>query len=107
MQSNLKEIIEEIKQTLEKKYSSFTGLYLFGSRKTNVNNENSDVDIALIFDREITPKFKTEIIDLIYDFDLKYELFFDCKIFSKEELSAPSTPFRSVIKEKGVFYGLR
>lgn len=106
MQSNLKEIIDEIKQDLESKYPSFKGIYLFGSRKTNVDNETSDVDIAIMFDREITREFKAEIIDVIYDFDLKYDLFFDCKVFSKEELSAPSTPFRSVIKEKGVYYGL-
>ena len=51
-------------------------------------------------------KFEREILDLIYDFDLKYDLIFDAKIFSSEEVSNPKTPFRSVIKEKGIYYGV-
>ena len=102
----IEKIIDEISELLEKQYSDFRGIYLFGSRISSDSNETSDVDIAIVFNKEINRNFKTEILDLIYDFDLKYDLFLDAKVLSSQEISNPTTPFRSVIKEKGIYYGI-
>lgn len=106
MRKKIEDIIQEISDLLEKKYSSFQGIYLFGSRSYQNSSENSDVDIAVVFNRDIDRNFKNEIIDLIYDFDLEYDLIFDVKILSKNEISNPTTPFRSLIKENGIYYGV-
>lgn len=106
MEKKIENIINEISELLSGKYHHFKGIYLFGSRLAEDSNEYSDVDIAIVFEGEINRKFKTEILDLIYDYDLKYDLFFDAKILSFEEILNPTTPFRSVIKEKGIYYGV-
>lgn len=107
MEKKIENIIKEISRLMENKYPYFQGIYLFGSRLDDKASKNSDVDLAIVFDKKIDRTFKSEILDLIYEFDLKYNLFFDAKIFSKEEISNPITPFRTVIKEKGIFYGVR
>lgn len=106
MQNKALNIINEIKKVLEETYSDFKGIYFFGSQSKNINPNESDYDLALIFSRKIDRKFKNEIIDLIYGFDLKYEVVLDVKIFSESEIKNPITPFRRKIKNEGFFYGV-
>lgn len=107
MENKILNIIGELKILLSENYTDFIGIYLFGSQSKKITPAESDYDLAIIFEREINRKFKNEIIDLIYSFDLKYEIVLDVKIFSAKEISEPVTPFRRSIKETGLFYGLR
>jgi predicted nucleotidyltransferase len=105
-QSLIPKIIKEISDNLKNKYSDFRGMYLFGSRAKGTYNADSDLDLLLIFDKEIDWRFKQEIYDFIYDYDLKYDTIIDTKIYSHSDIINPITPFRDIIKKEGIFYGI-
>jgi predicted nucleotidyltransferase len=98
-------LINEIKNELVKKYNDFSGIYLFGSRVKGTHSNDSDLDIAITFSRSIDKKFKDEIRDLIYEYDLKYDLVIDTHIYNLQDILFPKTPFRYNVKNEGIFYG--
>lgn len=85
---NNSELLNEIKEKLQ---SVFPGIVekviLFGSNAKGNASEDSDYDILIIVKKNYKWELKNELIDLIYDFDLKYDLLTDIKIISKEELN--------------------
>jgi len=80
-------LLNEIK---EKLLSEFPGIIekviLFGSQVKGNATENSDHDILIVVNIDYDWKFKNKIYDIIYDFDLKYDILTDIKIISEEEL---------------------
>lgn len=100
----IEDIIKEINIILTKKYKDFRGSYFFGSRKKGSHNIDSDYDIVFVFDRKIDWVFKKEIIKIIYDIELKYDIFIDAKIYNTTEISEPTTPFRHSVLTEGIFY---
>ena len=99
-------IIREISKELKSKYDDFRGIYLFGSQARNDGHKDSDIDIAIIFDREIKSSFRDEIGSIIYNYDLKYDIFFDDMIYNQKDIFSPKTPIRENIKNEGIFYGI-
>lgn len=104
LRSKSVDIINEVRETLKRNYTSFKGVYFFGSRVNDDYNEFSDYDLALIFEEEITWQFKDEIRNLIYDVMLNFDVVIDSHIFSKEQITNPTTPFRKNIKSEGLYY---
>jgi len=82
------ELLNEIKEKLR---SEFPGIIekviLFGSQVKGKATEDSDHDILVIVKNNYDWKFKNKILDLIYDFDLKYDILTDIKIISSKELN--------------------
>ncbi|MEW5842737.1 MAG: nucleotidyltransferase domain-containing protein [Bacteroidota bacterium] len=82
------ELLNEIK---EKLLLNFPGIIekvvLFGSQAKGNALDDSDYDILVIVGKNYDWQLKNKLIDLIYDFDLKYNIFTDVKIISKEELN--------------------
>ena len=105
--TDIENIINEIKEELKQKYSDFRGLYLFGSRARGDFNENSDYNIALIFDREIDWRFKNEIRDIIINYEIKFVIIIDSHIYNVNTLNNPVTQFRCNIIDEGRFYEAR
>ena len=97
-------VIDKLISELKMKYSDFTGIYLFGSRVRNDFKVNSDYDIAILFNRLVNQNFKDEIIDIIYNYILEFDIFIDAHIYSSQDIYHPITPFRQNIKNEGVFY---
>jgi predicted nucleotidyltransferase len=98
------QIISEISRELKSKYDDFRGIYLFGSYSRNEQHKDSDIDIAILFDREIDREFKDEIIGTIYEFEVKNDLIIDSFMFNFTDILNPITPLRLNIKNEGVFY---
>jgi len=99
-------IINDLKTLLKNKYSEFEGVYFFGSRAKGNATAKSDYDLALIFSREIDRSFRDEVIELVYELDLKYDVILDVKVFSANDILYPITPFRYNIKNEGIYYGV-
>lgn len=104
--SKIKILIDEIKNVIQNNYNGFSGIYLFGSRYNNSWNDDSDVDVLLAFDRDLTWQEKSEIKSDIYDIELKYDYLIDAKIYPKSEIDDPITPFREQVKNNSVFYAV-
>jgi len=60
---------------------------LFGSRAAHNSSEISDYDILIVLNSKYNWKLKSEIIDLCYDIDLKYDIIIDPHIISVLELN--------------------
>ena len=105
-QDKSENIINSIKELLKSKYPSFKGLYFFGSRNKDKYGKHSDYDIALVFNKEITWKFKVEVRGQIYDTMLQADIVIDTHIYSIKEMAEPITPFRNAIKSEGTYYGV-
>jgi predicted nucleotidyltransferase len=106
MNKKFDQLVNEVSKVLKEKYSDFKGIYLYGSRSRGDFNKESDYDVIYVFDREIDWHFEYEVKDIIYDYELKYELFLDNKIYSYKDIQQPSTPFRINVKRDGIFYGI-
>lgn len=99
-------LIEELKNVIVRTYSGFLGIYFFGSRNNNTWTEDSDVDIMLAFDRELSWEEKRKLKSDIYDVELKYDYLIDAKIYKQSDIDTPITPFREQVKNTAVFYAV-
>ncbi len=106
MQKKILNSINEMKGLLQTNYKDFKGIYFYGSQAREDTNIYSDYDLAFIFERKVDRKFRDEIIDLLYGFDLKYDIVVNVKVFSESESDNPTTPFQDNMKNDGIFYGV-
>ena len=106
MNKKFKKLINELREILKNKYPDFKGIYFYGSRARGDFSEDSDYDLIFNFDREIHWNFEYEVKDIIYDYELKYELFLDSRKYSSKDIQEPATPFRINVKSEGIFYGI-
>ena len=82
------ELLKEIKERLQLEFPGIIEkVILFGSQAKGKANEDSDYDILVIINKKYDWKIKNKIVDLIYDFDLKYDILTDIKTISSEELN--------------------
>ena len=98
-------IIEELSSELKSKYPDFRGIYLFGSRARGDFNEESDYDLAIIFDNQINWKFEDEISSMIWLKMIKYEIIIDSFVYNLNDILNPITPVRENINKEGVYFG--
>lgn len=101
---SVEDIIRELNSVLSDKYSDFKGIYFFGSRRKNNFKTDSDYDMVFSFDREIDWKLRKEIIKVVYDIELKYDIFIDAKVYNIKDILEPVTPFRQAVLNEGIFY---
>ena len=104
MDKKTQQIIDEMKCELKDRYPDFRGIYLFGSRIRGKHSQDSDYDLVLIFDRKIDWKFDREISRIIYNYDLKYDIFIDNYLYNMSDIINPITPLRENVKNEGVFF---
>ena len=102
--NNLK-LLNEIKGKLQ---SEFPGIIerviLFGSQAKGKATEDSDHDILVIVNKDYDWRFEEKIYEVIYEFDLKYEIFVDVKLISLNELKTIKgyQPFILEALEQGI-----
>jgi predicted nucleotidyltransferase len=82
-----KKLLAEIK---EKLHSEFKGIIekviLYGSQVKGKATDDSDYDILIIVNEDYDWRLKNQILDSLYDLDLKYDILIDAKIISLDEL---------------------
>ncbi|TAL67112.1 MAG: nucleotidyltransferase domain-containing protein [Bacteroidetes bacterium] len=98
-------IIEELIGELKSKYSDFRGIYLFGLHARGEANEDSDIDLAIIFDREIDWRFKDAVRDIIIEKEIEYSVIIDSHIFNSNDIIKPKELIIDEINTKGILYG--
>ncbi|OGU10289.1 MAG: hypothetical protein A2X61_15180 [Ignavibacteria bacterium GWB2_35_12] len=98
-------IISEICDELKSIYPDFRGIYLFGSHARGEANDDSDIDLAILFDREIDWRFKDSVRDVIIEKEIKYSLIIDSHFYNTQDFIEPATPLRENIKLQGIFHG--
>lgn len=106
MDKNTLVIIEDVTRALKNSGVALTGLYLFGSRSIKIHEPESDYDIAVVLKTSTTPSVKDMIRSIIYDVMLKHDIVIDSHIYSENEITEPSTPFREMIRNEGIYYAV-
>jgi len=104
MDTKTKIIIEEVRKSLNESKFSLKGIYLFGSRSKNLQEKDSDYDIAVILKTSVNQAAKDKVRSIIYDVMLKYDVVIDSHIYSAQDIDNPVTPFREVIRNEGIYY---
>ena len=80
-------LLTEIKQSLLQEFPGIIDrVILFGSQAKGTATENSDHDILVVVNTDYDRKLKDKVLDLLYDFDLKYDILIDVKVISQAEL---------------------
>jgi len=83
-------ILNELKTILNNHFPNIVEkIILFGSRNNSNFQEYSDYDILIILNINYDWNLESEIIDLCYEIDLKYDIVTDIKIISSKELTEP------------------
>jgi len=59
---------------------------LFGSQATGTAIKNSDFDILIILKNNYDWKYRKQIIEIIYEIELEYDVLFDVHLISLYEL---------------------
>lgn len=97
-------IILELNKELKKRYKYFIGITFFGSRYRGDFNEESDFDIVILFSKHPGWRNERNIMGIILEKELKYNIVIDAKIYDENEIKKQNTPFRVVICEEGQRY---
>lgn len=88
MDRNTKNIIlKDLKQNLSAKFD-LNLLVLFGSQASGKENENSDFDILVVLNKMQSANDTSEIMDICYAIDLKYNILLDAHILTKADLNS-------------------
>ena len=99
-------IIGQLRDELKSIYPDFRGIYFFGSRARGDYNEDSDVDLVLVFDRLIDNPLKKKLNKYLYNIELANDLTIDSKIYNHNDILNPFTPFRENVYREGLFYAV-
>lgn len=107
MKAEKNKILKKFKAQLTQNFGGdINEVILFGSQASGEKvHEYSDYDILIILNREYDRVYKEKILDVVYEFELKYEIFIDFKIISLYELNHSirgKQPFFQEAIEKGV-----
>ncbi len=97
-------IIRELKDHLNHHLNNaVVEVILFGSRARGTANKESDYDVVIVINTPDDRKVRKQINDLCYDLELKYNIFLDNQVISKDELEyglrGKHPVFRLAIKE--------
>jgi predicted nucleotidyltransferase len=81
-------ILQQFKTKLIKRFGEeVNDVVLFGSQASGDSHDYSDYDILIILNKDYDRAYKEKLLDLIYNFELEYEVFIDFKIISVHELT--------------------
>ena len=80
-------LLRRLKRLLQDHFhKTIKEVILFGSRAAGTAREDSDYDVLIVLNGEYDWKLRDEIIDLVYDLELEYEVLFDKYLISTDEL---------------------
>jgi len=101
-QQALNELIDKLKKQFKNQLHE---VKIFGSKVRGDFDEASDIDVFIVFDRDVDWKFKDQIYALIFDIDLKYDVLISARIYSVQKLAEKrlqALPFIKNVREQGV-----
>lgn len=98
-------IIHELNSELKKKYDDFVGITFFGSRFRGDFSEESDFDIVIMFSKKPGWQMERDVLGIILEKELKYDIVIDAKVYHEAEIKKQNTPFRDVVCKEGAYYG--
>jgi|ERR1035437_974930 predicted nucleotidyltransferase len=102
---DIKKVLTEFKGELNSKFSGIEGVYLYGSVARNQHTSESDIDILIITDEDLTGINEEKILDMAYVIGLKYNCVFGvivCSVRGWDRLKSVGSPFYAEVKKEAV-----
>jgi len=107
MNAEKNKILKQFKSQLIQNFGNdIQDVILFGSQVTGKVHEDSDYDILIILKSDDDRYYRNNILDIVYDFELKYDIFIDFKIITTQELENSirgKQPFFQDAIENGIY----
>ena len=100
---NEKKALKELQENLQNNYS-LVDFKLYGSKSKGTDQPESDLDVMIILE-DLSPEIESEIDDLIFEINLKYDCLITSLYFSRSELehgALSESPIYKKIKQEGV-----
>ena len=100
-----KRLLREVKAVVQR-FAPSAQVILYGSVARGDREPESDYDILILTDTELSEADHEEMDDVLYDLELEYNIFVSTIIMTKREWAKPSEPlspyFRSEINRDAV-----
>ncbi len=100
MESQIQQIVSELKASISKKYQ-LQELRLFGSSARGDRTRESDIDIFVCL-AQVNRKIEEDIFDMAYDLELKYGYTIDVFVFDTsihEGVNSALPVYQNIIKD--------
>ena len=98
---NEREALNILKARLEEKYN-LLDFRIYGSKAKGTDVEGSDIDVMVVLE-DLSPLIESQIDDLIFELNLKYDCFITALFFSRKELEigalSESPIYKKVLQE--------
>lgn len=105
LKENEKKALQEFKKKILERFPD-AEIILYGSKaRGDHHDEESDMDVLVLLNKEATTSLEEEIFDLAYDIELKYEVVFGILVHSKNFWSsdlANAMPIHWSIDREGI-----
>jgi len=98
-----KKALKVLRTTLLKNYG-LLDLRLYGSKAKGTDVPDSDLDVMIVLE-DYSPVVESEIDDVIFDINLKYNCFITALLFSRKELEVgplTESPIYKKILQEGI-----
>lgn len=81
------DLLKTLKKVLQQHFGNdIREVILFGSHATGTAHEDSDYDVLIVLNQEYDWQFRDQVIDVVYDLELKYNILIDTFLISTHEL---------------------
>jgi predicted nucleotidyltransferase len=100
---NEKKALNLLRRTLEENYNLFD-FKIYGSKAKGTDVQDSDLDVMIALE-DHSPTIESQIDDLIFDINLKYDCFITAILFSRRELEVgplSESPIYKKILQEGI-----
>jgi predicted nucleotidyltransferase len=101
LSSNESNALRAVKNLVTEKYNVLD-LRIYGSKAKGTDVQGSDIDIMIVLE-DHSPAIESEIDDLIFDINLKYDCLISALYFGRNELEfgplAESPIYKKIIQE--------
>ena len=100
----IKEILSEFRKKIENLYGNkLKDIILYGSWARGEATENSDIDILITLKGKVIPgKEIDKMIDIITEFNLKYEILLSIVPVSENEYNTINSPLLINVRREGI-----
>ncbi len=105
LSDNEKEALKELVTTLRARYPELREIKVFGSKIRGDFDKESDIDVFLVFDREVDREFEKGLSESVFEINLKYNVLLSVLAYSTERLKEKrirALPFIEYVMREGV-----
>ncbi|NVM26570.1 MAG: nucleotidyltransferase domain-containing protein [Desulfobacterales bacterium] len=103
LEKNEERAISALKEALSNRFH-LLDFRLFGSKARGEGRAGSDIDIMIVLDK-CDPVMRSEVYDIVFETNLKYDTFISTTIFTREELEEgpmSESPIYKIIRKEGI-----